>query len=109
MFGCVEESSYLCRNKTIKVSEDMTAMVLERETNNYWNLIKGAGNEVKLALIKRLTDDLMPAVASQTKRTKKVKAADFAGIWSDEEYMEPEEIIKIIKSERKFKNQITPL
>ena len=28
----------------------MTAITLERETNNYWNLIKDAGNEVKLAL-----------------------------------------------------------
>ena len=43
----------------------MTAITLERETNNYWNLIKDAGNEVKLALIKRLSDALAPAVAKK--------------------------------------------
>ena len=43
----------------------MTAILLERETNNYWNLIKDAGNEVKLALIKRLSDALTPASFAQ--------------------------------------------
>ena len=46
----------------------MTAITLERETNNYWNLIKDAGNEVKLALIKRLSDALAPAVAEKKTR-----------------------------------------
>ena len=57
----------------------MATVVLERETNNYWNLIKDAGNEVKLALIKRLSDAVMPAVA-QNKAKKKYTADDFAGI-----------------------------
>ena len=48
----------------------MTAITLERETNNYWNLIKDAGNEVKLALIKRLSDALAPAVAEKKTRRK---------------------------------------
>lgn len=87
----------------------MTAIVLERETNNYWNLIKDAGNEVKLALIKRLSEAVMPVVANKKSKKKKVKAADFAGMWSDEEYMEPEDIIKIIKSERQFKKDIIPM
>jgi len=41
----------------------MTALVLKRESDNYRNLIKDASNEVKLALIKRLSDALRPAVA----------------------------------------------
>lgn len=83
----------------------MTAMVLKRETDNYWNLIKDAGNEVKLALIKRLSDAVMPAVAIPKKKEKTVKAADFAGIWSDEEYMDADEMVKLIKDARHFKKQ----
>ena len=40
----------------------MTALALQKETNSYWDLIKDAGNEVKLALIQRLTAALVPAV-----------------------------------------------
>ena len=40
----------------------MTAIALQKETNSYWDLIKDAGNEVKLALIQRLTEALVPAV-----------------------------------------------
>ena len=32
----------------------MTAITLKQETESYWNLIKDAGNEVKLALIKSI-------------------------------------------------------
>ena len=34
----------------------MTALALKKESDNYWNLIKDASSEVKLALIKRLSD-----------------------------------------------------
>ena len=37
----------------------MTAVVLERETNNYWNLIKDVSAEIKLALISRLSSSLL--------------------------------------------------
>ncbi|MBR1902896.1 MAG: hypothetical protein IJ826_07975 [Bacteroidaceae bacterium] len=49
----------------------MTAVALKRETENYWALIKDAGNEVKLALIKKLSDAVMPAVAEKKSRSKK--------------------------------------
>lgn len=39
----------------------MTAIVLKRESDNYWNLIKDASDEVKLALIMRLSDALVPS------------------------------------------------
>ena len=43
----------------------MTA-ALQKETNSYWNLIKDAESEVKLALIQRLSMALTPVVkASQ--------------------------------------------
>ena len=59
----------------------MTALVLKRESDNYWNLIKDASNEVKLALIKRLSDALRPAVAE--KKGKNKTAEEFAGAWAD--------------------------
>ena len=37
----------------------MTAIALERETNNYWNLIKDVSAEIKLALITRLSSSLI--------------------------------------------------
>ncbi|MBQ9645105.1 MAG: hypothetical protein IJV24_01945 [Prevotella sp.] len=83
----------------------MTAMLLERETNNYWELIKDASNEVKLALIKRLSEALMPAVATPKRRTRKPKAADFAGIWSDEDYIDADELVKLIRETRHFKKR----
>ncbi|MBQ8714695.1 MAG: hypothetical protein IJ552_05725 [Prevotella sp.] len=78
----------------------MTAVVLERETDNYWNLIKDAGNEVKLALIKKLSDAVLPAVAEKETKDKKYTADDFAGIWSDAEYMDAEEMVKAIRDNR---------
>lgn len=37
----------------------MTTTVLERETNNYWELLKNLSAEVKLALIVRLSGSLV--------------------------------------------------
>jgi len=82
----------------------MATMILERETNNYWNLIKDAGNEVKLALIKRLSDALAPVVAEKKTRRKKYTADDFAGIWDDENYMAAEDINKAIHDARHVKS-----
>ena len=37
----------------------MTTAVLERETNNYWELLKNLSAEVKLALIAKLSGSLV--------------------------------------------------
>ena len=42
----------------------MTAMVLEYETNNYWNLIKNVSTEIKLALISKLSNALISEVTT---------------------------------------------
>ncbi len=78
----------------------MASIIIDRETNNYWNLIKDAGNEVKLALIKRLSDAVLPAVSKKKVRKKKYTAKDFAGIWSDEDYMDAKEMVKAITDGR---------
>lgn len=78
----------------------MATVLIEHETNNYWNLIKDAGNEVKLALIKRLSDAVLPALAQNRAKKKKYTADDFAGIWSDEEYMDAEAMVKAVRDGR---------
>lgn len=82
----------------------MTAIALKQETENYWDLIKDAGNEVKLALIKRLSDALKPAVAEKKPRKKKYTADDFAGMWSDDYFMDADELNKIIRNGRHVKS-----
>ena len=46
----------------------MTAIAIERETNNYWSLVKNASAEIKLALIARLSNALVSE--TQQKRTE---------------------------------------
>ena len=57
----------------------MTALALKKESDYFWNLIKDASSEVKLALIKRLSDALRPVVAEK-KTNKKHTAEEFAGV-----------------------------
>ena len=82
----------------------MTAIALKRETDTYWDLIKDAGNEVKLALIKKLSDALKPAVAEKKPRKKKYTADDFAGMWTDEYFMDVDELNKLIRDGRHVKS-----
>ncbi len=44
----------------------MTAMVLERETNTYWNILKDLSAELKLSLISRLSNSLISEVNNAT-------------------------------------------
>ncbi|MBR1504050.1 MAG: hypothetical protein IJ618_09250 [Prevotella sp.] len=52
----------------------MSTVVLERETKNYWNLIKDAGNEVKLALITLLSSSMSKDSDAIIFESKPVKA-----------------------------------
>lgn len=83
-----------------KYKKMMTAIALKRETDTYWNLIKDAGNEVKLALIKKQSDALQPAVAEKKPRKKKYTADDFAGMWTDEYFMDVDELNRMIRDGR---------
>ena len=82
----------------------MTSIALKRETDAYWDLIKDAGNEVKLALIKKLSDAVRPAVAEKKPRKKKYTADDFAGMWTDEYFMDVDELNKLIRDGRHVKS-----
>ena len=67
---------------------------------NYWNLIKDAGYEVKLVLIKKLSDSLRNAVTEKRSRRKTYTADDFAGMWSDEYFMDADEMNAAIRNGR---------
>ena len=59
----------------------MTAIAVKRETSNYWNLIKDAGNEVKLALITLLSSSMakdqdMCVTTEKTKARRLDRIAD---------------------------------
>ena len=82
----------------------MTAIALKHETEGYWNLIKDAGYEVKLVLIKKLSDSIMTAVADKKARRKRYTADDFAGMWSDECFMGVDEMNDAIRRGRRVKS-----
>ncbi len=47
----------------------MTTVVLEKETNNYWELLKNLSAEVKLALIARLSNSLVRSAVTDKDET----------------------------------------
>ena len=53
-----------------KKAKVMTAIALERETNNYWALIRDVSREVKLALISRLSIALIMEETSKKNTAK---------------------------------------
>lgn len=53
----------------------MTAMVLEQQTKSYWQLLSGASDQVKIALISLLSSSLLPkdTVQDATGKAEQVK------------------------------------
>lgn len=80
----------------------MATLTIKKESDSYWNLIKDASNEVKINLIKRLSDALRPAIAESRTKKRKYTADDFAGIWDDEHFTDVEGINKAIRDARHF-------
>lgn len=78
----------------------MTDSVLN-QTNTYWELLKGLSNEVKLALINRLSSSLI----NEKNNSEKNWADEFCGIWNDDP-RSTEEIIEDIRSSRCFTRNI---
>ena len=68
----------------------MTAIALKHETEGYWNLIN----------IKKLSDSLRNAVTEKRSRRKTYTADDFAGMWSDEYFMDADEMNAAIRNGR---------
>lgn len=63
---------YICIIKYKEQERNMTSLTIKEATDSYWALIKDAGYEVKLALIKRLSDALKPAVAGKKNNRKNI-------------------------------------
>lgn len=82
----------------------MTAIALKQETDNYWNLIKDASVEVSAELRKRITEKLNAAKAKAKRQAKKYDVDDFAGGWTDECFMDADELIKVIYEDRKVES-----
>ena len=63
---------------------------------HYWGLVKDLDDSQKLQLITMLAESVKPAEAKK----KKLNACDYAGIWSDGEYMDADELVKAIHDAR---------
>ncbi len=70
--------------------------------DNYWNLLKYLSNDVKLALIAKLSNSIVHKTKEQP-----ISASRFYGVWSDSDFkMNSDELVAEIKKGRKFKNDI---
>jgi len=73
----------------------------------YKNIIRDYDNtqryELGLLLIKSVK--VVGDEPAKKAMKKKLDACDFAGIWSDEEYMDADELVKSIHDARRFKNR----
>ncbi len=71
-------------------------------TNNYWNLLKFLSDDIKLALIAKLSNSIVAKP-----KVKMVSASDFYGVWKDSDFdMNSDELAKEIKASRTFRDDI---
>ena len=77
----------------------MTAIVLEQETNTYWNLIKSVSKEVKLALIARLSNSLVASAVGE-EETQASLIADIMANAPEGVGMTDDEIVQEVKAVR---------
>ena len=73
-----------------------------RPISHYWGLVKDLDDSQKLELVTMLVSSVKTATPGPR---KKLDACDFAGIWSDEEYMDADELVKGIRDARHFKDR----
>ena len=72
----------------------------------YWGMVKDLNDSQKLELVRMLIESLQAVMASPKKaEDKKLDACDYAGIWSDDEYMDADELVNAIHDARHFKDR----
>ena len=76
----------------------------KRPITHYWSLVKDMDDSQKLQLITMLAESVKPVV-TEPKKAKKLDIDDFFGVWSDEEYMDADELVKHLKDARHFKDR----
>jgi aspartyl/asparaginyl beta-hydroxylase (cupin superfamily) len=74
-------------------------------TDLYWNHIKNASKEIKLALIAKLSESLIHE-DGEAKETE-ISASNFYGVWKDTEFEEDaDSLAEHIHKSRSFNNNI---
>lgn len=71
---------------------------------HYWGLVKDLDDTMKKELAMMLINSLNTMVA-KPKKAKKLNADDYAGIWSDEEYIDADELVKAIHDTHHFSSK----
>mgnify|MGYP004578485025 CR=1 FL=1 len=69
----------------------------------YWNLLKGLSDNIKLALISKLSSSI--AMKAEDKKFKSMKLSDFYGVLKDTEFPSVSEIREVMQDEDKEINQ----
>ena len=72
--------------------------------SHYWGLVKDMDDSQKLQLVTMLVNSVKPAKADDRPK-RKLDARDYAGIWSDEEYIDADELVDAIHTARHFKDR----
>ena len=67
-------------------------------------MVKDMDDSQKLQLVTMLVNSVKPA-STDGRKKKKLDARDYAGIWSDDEYMDANELVDAIHSARHFKDR----
>lgn len=87
----------------------MEATVRKRRTTHpitkYWSMVKDLDDTQKLELVTMLIESVKHTVSEPQEPKKKLNACDYAGIWSDKEYMDADELVKHLKESRHFKDR----
>ena len=71
-----------------------------RPITHYWGLVKDMDDSQKLQLISMLAESVKPVATKPQITKKKPNIDDYFGIWSDEEYMDADELVKAIHDAR---------
>ena len=71
--------------------------------DNYWNLLKGLSDNIKLALISKLSSSI--AMKAEGKKSKSMKLSDFYGVLEDTDFPSASEIREVMQDEDKDINQ----
>ena len=71
--------------------------------DNYWNLLKGLSDNIKLALISKLSSSI--AMKAEDKKSKSMKLSDFYGVLKDTEFPSVSEIREVMQDADKDINQ----
>ena len=70
--------------------------------SEYWSLLKDLNCGIKLDLASMLIESVKSSVSLKQAKNKKADIDDFYGAWSDDKYMDANQMVAIIKQSRNF-------